>query len=189
MGLGLFLVTFFFLPAGVLGRWERGPSLGTVLVAGALLHAGVLGVSWRALRRVGFSRGSAVTTLLPLVFFPPAAAHASVLVFRDLYARFDPVAVAGLFLRPADFQALARSEVHRLRHEGEIGGEVAAWATLREKAWTRLFSDLGTSLPEVLRPPARRDDDAASYCPLCGGEYRAGFAVCAECRVPLEAMA
>ncbi len=99
LGLGLFLVTFLLLPAGVLSKWERGPGLGTVLVAGALLHAGVVAVSWTALRHLGFRRGSAVTTLLPLAFFPPAAAHASVLVFRDLYARFDPVAVAGIFLQ------------------------------------------------------------------------------------------
>jgi hypothetical protein len=27
--------------------------------------------------------------------------------------------------------------------------------------------------------------DGYSYCPRCGAEYRAGFTVCADCRVPL----
>ena len=189
MGLALWIVTFVLLPVGVSWKWERGPGLATVLLLGAALHAGILVSSWVALRRLGYEPGRTATVLLPLVFFPPSAAHASFVVFRELYARFDPLAVAGLLLRPADFQERARLEVHRLRREAERGGEVAEWAGLREKAWSRVFVELGTSLPEVLRPPARRGDDAASYCPLCGAEYRAGFAVCAECRVPLQAMA
>jgi hypothetical protein len=189
LGLGLWIVTFGLLPLGVSWKWERGPGLATVLLLGAALHAGILVLSWVTLRRLGYARGRAATVLLPLLFFPPSAAHASFLVFRDLYVRFDPLAVAGLLLRPADFQARARVEVHRLRREAERGGEVAEWAALREKAWSRVFVDLGTNLSGVLRPPTRRGDDAARYCPLCGGEYRAGFAVCAECRVPLEPMA
>ncbi len=188
LGLGLWIVTFVLLPLGTYWKWQQGPPLATVLLSGALLHAGILLLSWTALRRLGMPRGSAASTLIPLLFFPPAAAHAGVHLFRDLYVRFDPLAVAGIFLRPDDFKALARAEVRRLRHEAGLGGEVAEWAALREKAWTRLFADLGTSLAEVLRPPAKKDD-AASYCPLCGGEYRAGYEVCAECRVPLEAMA
>jgi hypothetical protein len=187
-GIGLWLVTFALLPLGTYWKWQRGPSLAAVLLAGALFHAVILALSWTALRRLGVPRGSAVSTLLPFVFFPPAAAHASIHLFRDIYARFDPLAVSGVFLRPDDFRALARAEVRRLRHEAALGGEVAEWAMWREKAWTRLFVELGTSLPDVLRPPAK-SHDAASYCPLCGGEYRAGYEVCAECRVPLEAMA
>jgi hypothetical protein len=189
LGLGLWIVTFMLLPVGVSWKWERGPGLATVLLLGAAFHAGILALSWVALRRLGYERGKTATVLLPLLFFPPSAAHASFVVFRDLYVRFDPLAVAGLLLRPADFQARARLEVHRLRREAGRGGEAAQWTALREKAWWRAFLELGTSLSEVLRPPARRGDDAASWCPLCGGEYRAGFAVCAECRVPLEPMA
>jgi hypothetical protein len=189
LGLALFVLTFAVLPAGVAVRWDRGPSLPTVLLAIALVHVSILAVSWVALKRLGYARDSAANTLLPLVFFPPAAAHAPFAIFRDLYARFDFLAVAGAFLPPADFQTLARLEVHRLRREAERGGEVAQWAALREKAWARLFDETGTSLREILRPPAKRDGDAASYCPLCGGEYRAGFAVCAECGVPLQALA
>jgi hypothetical protein len=189
LGLALFVVTFVLLPAGVAVRWERGPSLATLLLVVLAVHASILGVSYAALTRLGCARPAAVNMLLPLVFFPPSAAHASFAIFRDLYARFDALAVAGAFLPAEDFRALARLEVHRLRREAERGGEVAEWAALREKAWARAFDELGTSMREVLRPPARRDGDAASYCPLCGGEYRAGFAVCTECRVPLEALA
>src|SRR4029453_3158924 len=135
-------------------------------------------VSFMALKRLGYSRAAAVNVLVPLVFFPPSAAHAPFAIFRDLYARFDALAVAGAFLSAEDFRALARLEVHRMRREAERGGEVAEWAALREKAWARVFEELKTSVREVLRPPAKRDGDAASYCPLCGGEYRAGFAVC-----------
>jgi len=189
LGLALLVLIFVVLPIGVAVKWEKGPSLAAVLAAIAVVHVSILAVSFVALKRLGHARGAAVTALLPLVFFPPAAAHASFALFRDLYARFDPLAVAGAFLPAADFEALARLEVHRLRREAERGGEVAEWAAQREKAWARLFEALGTSLRDVLRPPAKRDGDAASYCPLCGGEYRAGFAVCAECRVPLEALA
>jgi hypothetical protein len=189
LGLGLWLATFVLLPAGVLWKWQHGPGLAAALLTVGAFHVAILVVAWRTLRTLGYRRGSAFSALLSLVFFPPAAAHASVVLFRDLYARFDPLAVAGVLLPPTEFQAVARMEVHRLRREAELGGDVAEWTNLREKARTRLLSELGTSLADVLRPPSRKDDEAASYCPLCGGEYRAGFAVCAECQVPLEAMA
>jgi hypothetical protein len=189
LGLALLGLTFVVLPAGVAVKWERGPSLATVLVVLLAVHVSILAVSFVALKRLGYSRAAAVNVLLPLVFFPPSAAHASFAIFRDLYARFDALAVAGAFLSAEDFRALARLEVHRMRRETDRDGEVAEWAALREKAWARVFEELKTSVREVLRPPAKRDGDAASYCPLCGGEYRAGFAVCTECRVPLEALA
>ncbi len=189
LGLALFVLTFAILPVGVALKWERGPSLATVLLAILAVHVSILALSYVALKRLGYAPPAARNRLLPLVFFPPSAAHAPFVIFRDVYARFDALAVAGAFLPAEDFRALARLEVHRLRREAERGGEIAEWAALKEKSWARVCEEVGTSLREVLRPPARRDGDAASYCPLCGGEYRAGFAVCTECRVPLEALA
>jgi len=41
----------------------------------------------------------------------------------------------------------------------------------------------------VLEAPASPDPSAALYCPLCAGEYRAGFSTCSDCGVSLRALA
>jgi len=93
-------------------------------------------------------------------------------------------------LMPAtEFRAFARGQVHRLRRDAQGSASELAWATARERALARAFSALGTSLEEVTAPPERADASGASYCPLCGSEYRAGFTLCSECGVPLEALA
>jgi hypothetical protein len=33
--------------------------------------------------------------------------------------------------------------------------------------------------------PVPQEAGAASYCPLCSAEYRAGFSTCADCGVPV----
>jgi hypothetical protein len=189
LGLGQGLAIFLLLPAAVAVRSVGVLHPSSFLLLIGLLHVAILVVAGRALRARG--DGSPIATgLLPIALFPPAGVHASFLVFRDGYARFDPLVVAGLLLPAADFRALARGQIHRLRRAAEPGSpEERAWAAVREKALTRALVALGTSLEAVMAPPERADASGASYCPLCGSEYRAGFTLCSECGVPLEALA
>ena len=189
LGLGQGLAIFVLLPAAVATRLGGMLHPASLLVVIALLHVAILVIAGRALHARG--DGSPVAgALLPIALFPPAGAHAPFLVFRDGYARFDPLVVAGLLLPAAEFRSLARGQLHRLRHAaGQETGDDRAWAAAREKALARALVALGTSLEAVMAPPERADASGASYCPSCGSEYRAGFTTCSECGVPLEAFA
>jgi len=189
LGLAQGLSIFLLLPAAVTAPFGGVLHPASLLVVIGLLHVGILAVAARALRarRDGTPVAGA---LLPIALFPPAGVHAPFLVFRDGYARFDPLVVAGLLLPAAEFRSLARGQVHRLRRAGELGTpDDRAWTAARERALARAFVALGTSLEAVMAPPPRADACGASYCPSCGSEYRAGFTTCSECGVPLEAFA
>jgi hypothetical protein len=114
--------------------------------------------------------------VLPLLLFPPAAAHAGAIVARELYVGFEPLALARLLLPPAELDRLVR----RLGAEATGGGAGEAWnvnALVREL--------LQENAPRPA-PPPRRDAAAAAFCPSCLAEYRAGFSRCSDCDVPLQ---
>jgi hypothetical protein len=128
------------------------------------------------LRTCGLERGRVFSAVLPLLLFPPAAAHAGAIVARELYAGFEPLAVARLLLPPAEFDRLTR----RPGTEAAGGGAGENWSV---DALVRELLQENAPRPA---PPASRDAAAAAFCPSCLAEYRAGFSRCSDCDVPLE---
>ena len=180
-GLFLGLPVFLFTEA-------RRLSILPLLALLGVLHAVVVVLSALTLRRAGAGVRDLLGALAHLVLVPPSAAHALVHLLREPCARFDPRTLAAALLAPGDFKAYARRELARLARSragtASLGLE-RHWDG-EERAWARLLERLEISAAEMMRPPARAGPESASYCPLCGGEYRAGYAVCAACGVPLR---
>jgi len=184
-----FLVLFVVVPASLLPdlRWRPTP-LAAAAAAG-LLYGAVLVASVRLLRRWGLSPRQVASRLLPLLLFPPAAAHAASQVCRGLLLGFEPAAAMAALLDGESFRSAAR------RHRAErllLGptpasdDEDAAWR-LDDLAWDLVLRTERQSDAELLLPPPREDASAGAYCPICRAEYRPGFARCSDCRVPLQA--
>ena len=169
-----FAALFVLVPASLVPglAWRPSP-LGAVAVA-LLLWAATLAVSVVMLRDCGLGRGPIVSALLPLLMFPPAAAHAGAVVARELYLGFEPLALARLLLASADLDLVARLPAAAAPAAGE-SWDVAALVR----------GQLRGGVPRPA-PPARADVTAAAYCPSCLAEYRAGFSRCSDCDAPLE---
>jgi hypothetical protein len=179
-----FVVLFVVLPASVLPELERRPSLLLAGVLFALCYLAVLSVSVRLLRRSGAKGWTLGSRVLPLVLFPPAAAHAPALVGRETSLGFEPLAAAALLLDPQEFRRLEQQRRRELAAgEAQEDGEESVVEAMTLDLVAREAGRAG--VPE-LEDPSPADSSAAAFCPLCRGQYRAGFARCSDCDVPLE---
>jgi hypothetical protein len=185
----LFALTFAALPLTLFGPPACRRALGAVLAAMSAAYGALMGLAATALRRCGQDRRAIAAALLPAVMFPPAAVHALTLVGRDLYARYDPLALAAVLLDRAAFASLARREYHTIAagRARSAGTPLAEWWALRQATWHSLLESLAVPRDEVLAAPPHTDAAAAAYGPACWTGYRIGFAECGDCGFPLQA--
>lgn len=188
-GLGAFLLVglFVVIPLGLGQRFPWVPDPARVLAMVALAYVAIVALSWRTLRSCGVPGGAALGMLSNLFFLPATAAHVRSFLARHLYAAFDPLALAAVFLPEPAFRRYAREAFHRIRTEG--AGGVPDHARLAEAAWRQVVSESGRKEQEILSAPTTSDFTAASYCPLCSTEYRPHFSDCSDCRVALLPLA
>lgn len=105
-----------------------------------------------------------------------------------MYARFDCLAIAAQLLPSDTFKYLMRKEFCRIAHgkEQDSNGSLEEFWRLRENALHGLLDKAGMSVKDVSADPRKQDPLAASYCPLCGTEYRSEFTRCSDCYVILK---
>lgn len=152
-----------------------------------LLHASIIVLSIRLLRRCGLAKRAILDALAPLLLFPPSSAHVLSLILREGYLAFTPVACAAAWLTPAELVPLARRELRRLDRacaQAADGGQAASFRQQRD-GWRQTLAAVGIDLDRSLAP-LRHDSTAVAYCPLCEAEYRAEARECSDCREPLE---
>ncbi len=181
----LFLATFGLVPLFL--ATPAAPALGWLLLGILLIHATLVTVTLRSLRRTESRSIKAVFASMAL--FPPSAMHAPLHVTKDLFSGCHPLAAAAVLLPRGAFENLARRERHRL----EVALE-AARGTETDEAWRtrieileRIVAAGGLDVGRVRAAPPRIAADAAAYCPLCFSEYRAGFDACSDCGTALKA--
>ncbi len=180
--------------AGTFVAWPLAAydGLGLALPAGALLAAlgglvcAVAVLSGLMLAACGEPVWRSVSAALHLALYPVSALRPLVHAPRGLYHRFDAAAIAAALLPRDVFGGWAAREIRRARlSRTATAPELAACWEERERDLASLLASVGLAEAEALAPP-RQLDGAAAWCPLCGGQYRAGFRSCADCGVDLE---
>ena len=180
---GLFVLTLLLLPAVLYLHPRPELLLGRLLLGILALYAGVAGTAGFVvfrLRRQGVLKKAA---FLALLLSPISAARAVPALGRHLFEGFDPLAVAAVLLPRENFLARVRAELHGATFAAERGGE--SWQRYwrdRKQALLRLLEQEGAALPL----PVRKDPEAQSWCPFCGGEFKAAEGSCEDCGLPLS---
>ncbi len=169
-----FAALFVLVPASLVPGLAWRPSPLAAIAVALALWAATVAASVVMLRDCGLGRGPILSAVLPLLLFPPAAAHAGSIVARELYAGFEPLALARLLLAPAELDLQARRPAAPAGGAGEVWDAAALVGEL-----------LGDDRPRAARPPSP-DVTAAAYCPSCLAEYRAGFSRCSDCDALLQ---
>lgn len=156
-----------------------GPLLGAI----GLLVLAAAGTTWGMLRACGESRGTAAAAALHLAAYPIAALRPLLHASRSLYRAFDALAIAAALLPREDLRVLAGRELWRARLSRDAAPPALARAwQAREREIVAVLRQVGMTEAEALAPEAP-SADAASACPLCGAQYRAGFERCKDCGV------
>jgi hypothetical protein len=173
------VILLVLLPVGVSsGRWLVPAPLLAVVAAVAAVAA--LTMAARALGSLGVTGRARWSALSPLLFFPPALVHAPAVVLRDALRSHDPLSVAACLLPRLDLGRLLAAELRRL--DLALEADASPGLERRRRAVVALATDRGLTADELR---GRRNADAVAWCPLCGSDYRAGFATCSDCGVPL----
>jgi hypothetical protein len=128
------------------------------------------------------------SVILSLVFSPVTAAHVLSYLTKDLYCRFNYLAVAAHFLPRTSFQEIARKELLLVGHY-ENAVRRPDWRQfwiMKKEMLLGLLTECEISLPEILAAPEKQDQTAAFYCPFCRTEYREKRPVCLDCEMALQ---
>lgn len=184
----LFLSVYAILPLALFARPFRGSSPVPLLLAMALAYILAIAAAVAARRAIDPDDASGRARLVfLLVLLPPGAAHVLASLTRDLFARFDHLAVAAALLDGDDFRRLARKELARLAfvETGPDGGALGEAVRTRERAVRCLVAQAGLDAERLLAAPGKRSAESGRYCPACEAEYLEGAERCADCDIPL----
>lgn len=184
----LFLCVYAVLPLALFARPFQGRSIVPLVLAMALAYVLTVAAAFAARKAVAPEDAPGRThLLLLLVLLPPGAAHVLAPLTRDLFARYDHLAVAAALLHRDDFRRLARTELARLAF-AEIppgDGDLSDSLRMRERAVRGLLAQAGLDADRILAPPPKEIPEAERYCPACEVEYLGGADRCADCGIPL----
>lgn len=185
----LYVLVFFILPAFLYSDLDRYFNLGAFVICIFIIYLLLLSVSSLKLKKLYPSeKDFRYHTLLSLIFAPVNSVHVLSYLTKDLYLRFDYLAVAAYFLPRDSFKELARKEHVLIDHfENEIGmqGWLKFWE-FKKKLLLGLLDECQIPLQEILAPPEKQDQNANYFCPFCMAEYLQKRPECIDCEMALK---
>jgi hypothetical protein len=185
----LFALTFVAWPLAAHAPAAAPLAPGVVLAGVGLVVLGIAALVFAMLVGCGEPPSRSAACALHLALYPVAALRPLVHGGRSLYRRFDAMTVAAALLPRERFGVLAARELRRARLSRDATApELAGCWDDRAGTLARLLGEIGVPEAEALAPPPR-GGDAAAWCPLCRGQYRAGYERCGDCGVRVEPFA
>ncbi len=188
----LFVLVFFILPAALYTDLAQYINFNAFVICILIVYLALLFVSFTAQKKLYPDEDDfRLHTLLSIIFAPVNAIHVLCYLTKDLYSRFDYLAVAACFLPRDAFKELARKELILIEHfENEIGnqGWLKFWG-FKKELLHGLLDKCQISLQEILAPPEKQDQNAVYFCPFCRAEYRQKRHQCIDCEMALKEFA
>ena len=186
----LFVLVFLFLPTALFSNLAKFINLNALLICTFSIYLLLLPVSSLALKKLYRSeKGFISYTLLSIIFAPVNAIHVLSYLTKDLFSRFNFLAIAAYFMPRDSFKELARKEMFLIDHFENEGGTqdwLKYWGLKREFL-TGLLDRCEISIHEISTPPEKQDHAAHYYCPFCMTEYTEKRHACVDCEMALKA--
>jgi hypothetical protein len=184
-----YLALLFAVLPVLIGWLGPEPALYRFLPVIGVAHLVTICLALRAHRRLlPGSSADLAERLLVAALYPPAALRFLQELRRAVLGGFHPAVVALAVLPEAERPVFLRAEWVRLERSADEQpgpcGEPGV-AEQERAALVGLAAAAGISQQTLLAPRPREDPAAASYCPLCLCDYRAGPDGCSDCRVAL----
>lgn len=185
LSLVLFGYLFVMLP---LHLYFKVPlSLPLLLYATLAVYLATLGFTHFYYKKYCRTEHRGLSLLLTLLLSPVTALHVVPTLTKYKFSRFDHLALSAALLPAGEFCRLARKELLKLRYSMKICRNHDFLAALgrREESLRRLLAAAGIAEQELFTPPARSEQAAAGYCPLCEAQFQAGVQCCPDCDIEL----
>jgi hypothetical protein len=185
----LFATTFIVLPFVLYSKMYAYVDFHFLLTFMGLNYLLILILAFSLHRKIyDATIGQTIYALLSILLSPVSAIHVVSKLTREMYAHFDPHALAAELLPLDSFQDIIRKELYRIRQTKgqDNSGKLMEFLTLKESSLLALLAEHGTNVQELLAPPKKHDEAASSYCPFCRAEYRSGFNMCNDCNISLQ---
>jgi hypothetical protein len=185
----LFVLVFFILPTVLYSSLSEYINLKALVISIFLVYFLLLVVTFVTVKkRYKFDNDLRIYTLLSIIFSPVNVLHVMGYLTRDLYFRFNYLALAAYFMPRDAFRELVRKEIFLIDYfENEIDSQ--DWLTfwkLKKELLQGLLDKCEISLDEISTPPEKQDQTAIYYCPFCLGEYREKRHNCIDCEMALK---
>lgn len=126
-------------------------------------------------------------TVFSALLFPPAAWTAAQHLRCEIASRWHPALMGAALLDREALLDLLRTELALLARASALPETCQAEQRLLDaerSAMLELAEARKLSAEELAQPRTRHDGNAASYCVVCGSDYRPGFDRCRDCAVP-----
>ena len=189
LGSNLFVLVFFILPASLFSNLCKYIHLNALVICIFLTYLLLLLVALLTLKKLYPSEKDYRSyTLQSIIFSPINAIHVLSYLTKDLYVRFNYLALAAYYMPRNSFKELARKEIFQIDYfEHQIGRQdwQEFWR-LKKQLLRCLLDQCEVSLQEVSKPPEKQDQTAIYYCPFCMTEYRQKRHNCIDCETALK---
>ena len=186
----LFVLVFLILPTALFSNLSKFINLNTFLICTLSIYLSLLLMSFLALKKLYRSeKGFTSYTILSIIFAPVNAVHILSYLTKDLYSRFNFLAIAAYFMPRDSFKEIARKEmllIDYLETQGDKPDWLKYWGLKREHL-TGLLDRCEISIDEISTPPEKQDRTAHYYCPFCMTEYTKKRHACVDCDMALKA--
>jgi len=158
------------------------------LILALILYLKIMFLSVYSVRKkIAGNKGSLPLLVLTLIFSPVTALRVIHFLTRHLLATFDYIAVSAAFLTPDDLKPLLKKELKRM-HYSKLkfpDDDLTGCIQIKEAYYRRFLDASGLASEDIFRHPAKRHDDAHSYCPLCNVEFVKSATTCPDCDMDL----
>ena len=185
----LFVLVFFILPTVLYSNLSKYINLKALVICIVLVYILLLVVTFVTVKKgYKFDNDLGAYMLLPIIFSPVNALHVMGYLSRDLYFRFNYLALAAYFMPREAFRKLVRKEIFLIDYfENEINSQdwLKFWK-LKKELLKNLLDKCAISLDEISMPPEKQDQTAIYYCPFCLTEYRFKRHNCIDCEMVLK---
>jgi len=185
----LFFGTFILLPLALYSPLKHRVQFNLLIMLIAAIYLATLILAFQN-HRILYTgdRSGRAQFLLSLVFSPVNAIHAGCCLTKDLYSRFDYLALCACFLSQEAFSSLIRREAIRIESHlsPAHGKDWNEFWQLKKDALNSLLTQMDVSMADITKAPEKQDPTAEWYCPACLTEYIKNAEICFDCGAALN---
>jgi hypothetical protein len=185
----LFVLVFLLLPMVLYFNLSKYIDLNALVTCILLLYFIMLIVAFLTHKKMyPPDKGHRAYMLVSIIFSPVNAIHALSYLTKNLYFRFNYLAIAAYFMPRDSFKELVRREIFLIeQYENEISrSDWRIFWELKKASVQGLLEKCEISLTEILSTPEKQDQTAILYCPFCMTEYSQKRDYCIDCEVALK---